>query len=258
MDTNLKDKIVFISGSSRGIGKGIAECFLEERSIVVLTGRDQESLKETYTEFSSKYGVDRVSRINGDLIETENVKAAVEDVITLRGRIDILVPNIGGTASPGWEQGDDEWERVLDQNFWGSVRLTEAVIPYMIEQSGGTIVYVSSIAGIEEIGAPITYTTAKASITAAAKSYARQLGKYNIRVNCVAPGNILFPGGAWERKLKERHEEIMQMIEQEVPLGRFGKPEDVANIVVFLASDLASFMTGTCVVADGGQTRKLF
>jgi 3-oxoacyl-[acyl-carrier protein] reductase len=103
----------------------------------------------------------------------------------------------------------------------------------------------------------LPYSAAKAALLNYGKNVARAVGPHNVRVNCVAPGNILFPGGSWERHLLERHDDVQRQIEAEVPLQRFGRPEEVADLIVFLSSDRAAFMTGSCVVADGGQTRSV-
>ncbi len=258
METVLKDKTVFVSGSSRGIGKCIAEEFLQEGAQVTITGRNDKSVNSAYESLANSYGNANLVKIQGDLTENTSIERAVNTVLEKWGKIDILVANAGGTAKPGWEQGQEEWNRVFAQNFFGSVYLAESVIPQMKKNGGGAIVFISSIAGVEEIGAPVTYTAAKASVASVAKNFAKELAKDNIRVNCVAPGNILFPGGVWEKKLSERGNVVKAMIDREVAMKRFGAPEEVANVVLFLSSQLASFVTGACVVVDGGQTRKVF
>jgi len=111
--------------------------------------------------------------------------------------------------------------------------------------------------GLESTSAPLPYSAAKAALVNYGKNLARQVGPSNVRVNCVAPGNILFPGGSWDRHLSERRDEVLHLINVEVPLQRFGRPEEIADLIVFLSSDRAAFITGACIVADGGQTRSL-
>ncbi len=125
----------------------------------------------------------------------------------------------------------------------------------MTRSRHGSIVLVASIVGLESTRAPLPYSAAKAAMVSYGKNLARQVGPFNVRVNSVAPGNILFPGGSWERHLAERRDEVLREIEAEVPLGRFGRAEEVADLIVFLSSDRAAFITGSCLVADGGQTR---
>jgi 3-oxoacyl-[acyl-carrier protein] reductase len=125
----------------------------------------------------------------------------------------------------------------------------------MVQAEGGSIVFVSSIAGLESLGAPLPYGAAKAALEHYSKDLARRVGKHGVRVNTVAPGNILFPGGTWQRKLDADSPDVMQMISAEVPLGRFGAPEEIGALVAFVSSPKAAFITGACLVADGGQTR---
>jgi len=137
----------------------------------------------------------------------------------------------------------------------GSMALASTVLPHLIARGAGSLTFTSSIVGCEAINAPITYSATKAAVQGAMKSLSRLVGPQGVRVNAVAPGNVLFPGGSWERKLAERREFFEQYIQSEVPLQRFGRPEEIANAVVFLASERASFITGACLVVDGGQTR---
>jgi 3-oxoacyl-[acyl-carrier protein] reductase len=140
-------------------------------------------------------------------------------------------------------------------NFFSSVRLAQAAIPYM-QVSGGSIILVSSIVGIEATPAPLPYSAAKAALINYGKNLSRAVAEHKIRVNTIAPGNVLFPGGTWEKHLANRRESVEAYITAEVPMNRFGTPQEISNIVVFLASPAANFVTGGCYVVDGGQTRK--
>jgi len=248
--------VAFVSGSSRGIGRAIARAFLVEGAHVVVTGRDAATLDETVREFIGGFGPEHVHAFTGDLTETPTISRALAEVRDRWGHVDCLVSNIGsGTASPGWRLTRGDWDTVFDTNLWSAVRLVEATLPGMVEARRGSIVLVASIVGLESMNAPLTYSASKAALINYGKNLARQVGASGIRVNCVAPGNVLFPGGSWEKKLAERREFFERYIETEVPLQRFGRPDEIADVVVFLASERASFITGSCVVADGGQTR---
>jgi 3-oxoacyl-[acyl-carrier protein] reductase len=182
----------------------------------------------------------------------------VEGVVKTWGRIDILVANIGsGRGECGWQASDQEWDRLLDVNLLSGVRAARAVTPHLIRAGGGSIVFIGSIAGMEDLGAPVAYESAKAALLSFSKFLARTLAPHGIRVNVVVPGNILFPGSTWDDKLRSAREKTLAYIESEVPMKRFGRPDEVGNAVVFLSSPQASFITGACLVIDGGQTRSL-
>ena len=255
MDLGLKERVVFVAGASRGIGKGIASVFLDEGARVVITGRDPARLATCGAELSAgRY--DRVMTFAGDLSQPATAQQAHLLVTGRWGPVDALICNIGsGTAKNGWQIAAEDWEAVFQINLWATVRLVEVFLPAMVEAQCGNIILISSIAGLESLGAPVPYAVAKAAVERYSKDLARRVGKYGVRVNTVAPGNILFPGGSWQRKLDADPAGVTSMIAAEVPLGRFGTPDEIGAAAAFLASDHAAFITGSCVVVDGGQTR---
>jgi 3-oxoacyl-[acyl-carrier protein] reductase len=256
MDLHLDAKVAFVAGSSRGIGRAIAQAFLVEGARVVVTGRDGDTLGQTVSAFEAEFGRERVLAQRGDLSQPEEISAALAATRERWGEIDCLVANIGsGTAKPGWQLSQADWDGVFDVNLWGSLRLVEAALPDMVQARRGSITLIASIVGLESVNAPLPYSAAKAALINYSKNLARQVGQYGVRVNCVAPGNILFPGGSWEKKLAQNPDRFQRYIETEVALRRFGTPEEIADLVTFLSSDRAAFITGACVVADGGQTR---
>ncbi len=254
MDLKLKDDVVFVAGSSRGIGRAIAAALLAEGARVVLTGRDEASLKKTADELG-----ENTLAIAGDFTNADTIAKAFENTLATFGRIDHLVANLGtGSGKPGWEQPYEEWQRLFAQNFFASVRLTQAVLPHLLANAaGGSVLYISSIVAVEATPAPLPYSAAKAALVNYSKNLARQLGPKNIRVNTIAPGNIFFEGGSWERHLANRREQVEQMLATEVPQQRFGKPEEIASLATWLCSPAAAFTTGACFVVDGGQTRSI-
>lgn len=257
MDLRLQDKVALVAGSSRGIGKAIAAQLLDEGARVCLTGKNEASLEYSFSELRAKHSAKNVLAVPSDLTEAGGIRSALNSIREEWGGIDLLVANLGsGSGKLGWNQSEEEWERVFRINFWGSVRLAQAVMPDLMERRG-CIVFVASIVGLEMTSAPIPYSAAKAALINYSKNLARSVAGNGVRVNAVAPGNVLFPGGSWERHLAERRDEVEQYIAKEVPLQRFGTPEEIAALVAFLCSNVAGFSTGACYVMDGGQTHRI-
>ena len=258
MDLHLANKVVLVAGSSRGIGHASARAFLAEGCRTAITGRDSASLARAQAAFDSEFGPERVLACEGDLRQTAVIKKVLSSIRERWGQLDCLVANIGNGRGPvGWDVQESDWDRLFEQNLWSSLRLITEVLPAMTQSRQGSIVLIASIVGLESTSAPLPYSAAKAALINYGKNLARQVGPYNVRVNCVAPGNILFPGGSWDRHLSERRDEVLQHINTEVPLQRFGRPEEIADLIAFLSSERAAFITGACMVADGGQTRSL-
>jgi 3-oxoacyl-[acyl-carrier protein] reductase len=252
----MAEKVALVAGSSRGIGLATARAFLHEGCFTTITGRDPVALRTAREALEVEFGHDRLLAYEGDLRESDTRAAVLAAVLERWGRLDYLVANIGtGTGPVGWDIQDPDWQQLIETNFLASMHLVQQVLPHMIESRRGSIVLVASIVGLEGTDAPMPYSAAKAALVNYGKNLARAVGQHEVRVNCVAPGNILFPGGSWERHLTNRPDEVQRMIAADVPLRRFGRPEEIADLIVFLSSDRAGFMTGACVVADGGQTR---
>ena len=192
----------------------------------------------------------------GDVTKISEANRIVSEVHQIFGKIDILVCNVGGGKSviPG-EETPAEWQRVFELNLWSATNTVAAAQSALVE-SKGVVVCISSICGLEVIpAAPITYSAAKAALHAYVRGIARPLGKQGIRINAIASGNILFEGSIWSKKMSNNIEEVRSMLHQNVALNRLGTPQEVANLVVYLASDMASFATGGVWTLDGGQVR---
>jgi 3-oxoacyl-[acyl-carrier protein] reductase len=256
VDLGLKGRVALIAGSSRGIGRAIARAFLAEGCRTMLTGRDAAKLESVASEFSAEFGADTVLAFAGDL-RSEDAVVECRGVLQARwGTPDFVVANIGsGRAAGGPVPDVQAWQDAFDANLWASVRVVQDFLPGMLARRSGSVVMIGSIAGSEGIAAPIPYSAAKAALGSWTKNLARQVGRSGVRVNLIAPGNVLFDGGSWAQKSADDPENVRKYLESEVPLGRFGTPEEIASIAVFLCSLQAGFITGARITADGGQTR---
>jgi 3-oxoacyl-[acyl-carrier protein] reductase len=254
VDLRLTDKVAIVAGSSRGIGKAIASGLAAEGCHVTLCARDAGGLEQAASDLR-RTGA-KVLAVAADVTKPEDISRLVEETVRAFGRIDILINNGGGarTAGPFLETADGAWQAAVDLNVMAAVRLSRLVVPEMQKVGGGVILNISSIWG-REAGGTATYNAVKAAEISLAKSLARELAPLNIRVNSVAPGSILFPGGSWDRRMQADSEGITAFMKREIPSGRFGKPEEVADVVVFLCSERASWVTGACLNVDGGQSR---
>ncbi|HSV29483.1 MAG TPA: SDR family oxidoreductase [Candidatus Omnitrophota bacterium] len=252
MDLGLAGKSVLVGGASRGIGFAIARAFAAEGARVVLSARDPVQLEQA----RAAIGGNAVA-IAADLTvaaEVERVVAEAEATAPLTA----VIPNVGsGRAPMGAQAGAAEWERMLSLNLVGGVLLAEAALRRMMPRGEGCVTFVGSIAGSERIRAPIPYSAAKAALAMAVKGYAAEAGPSGVRVNAVAPGNVLFPGSVWQRKLDEDAGAVARFLESEVPLRRLATPEEIADAVVFLTSPRSAFTTGSVLAVDGGQTRSV-
>lgn len=257
MELGLRDKVVFIAGASRGIGLGIVEACLAEGAKVALTARGAEALAQTHQQLAATYGADRVWSMAGDMRDSATIDAALAKVEAEFGPIFGAVANVGlHPCPPGVEIDDATWDAGFSQNLDSAYRLARAALGPMMARRAGSVLFITSIAGLGALGTPLTYGTAKAGMNHLAKELARTVGGKGVRVNAIAPGNIIFPGGDWEaRATGERADAWNKWIAREVPLKRFGKPEEIGATAAFLLSDRASFITGAVIPVDGGQTR---
>ena len=248
MDLNLKGKVALVTGSSRGIGFSIAYLLAQEGCKVVLNGRNKVALQAAAKKiYASQYVV-------GDVTTEGGAFETVEQTITIHGQLDILICNVGSGASlpPGTEDMG-EWLRVFGLNLLATTNTVFSARPYL-SRTSGVILCMSSICGLTAVdGAPVAYSASKAALNSFVTTSSRHLAKEKIRINALAPGNILFEGSSWEQKLAADQNAVTAKIKKEVALGRFGQADEVASMAVFLCSDRASFATGSIFVLDGGQ-----
>lgn len=246
----LQGKSVLVTGSSKGIGRAIAEAFLAEGAQVAFNGRDADALERVVAAQTGG----KLIAVDGDVSKPDQARRVVEGVLAAFGKLDVLVCNVGsGRSVPPGAESHAEWQRVFELNLWSTTNMVEASRQALVV-SKGAVVCISSICGQEVVpGAPVTYSVAKAALNAYVRGIARPLGKDGVRINAIAPGNILFEGSVWQRKRNEDAAAVRQMLARDVALAKLGTPQDVANLALWLASPAASFCTGSIFVVDGGQ-----
>jgi 2-hydroxycyclohexanecarboxyl-CoA dehydrogenase len=240
----LNDKIAIVTGAGRGIGKAIAEKLAAEGATVVVTDLDEATAGETAATLSAAVA------IRADVTDRQGVQTMVDRVRQQFGRIDVLVNNAGwDKAGPFVGSDPADWDRVIAINLYGVLHTAKAVLPIMAEQGSGAVVNLGSDAGRVGSSGEAVYSAAKGGVIALTKSLAREMARYQVRVNCVCPGptdTALFASFAGPK--------LREALTKAIPLRRLGQPADIANVVAFLASDEASFVTGQIVSVSGGLT----
>ena len=250
----LNGKVTIITGASGGIGKSVAQKILEEGSKVVLVSRNKNKLKKTVEELDKN---DNLIYVAADVSHESEVLSVIEQTLTAFDKIDNLIncAAIINDPTPFHLMTEDQWTNLMNVNIKGTFQPIKAVIPLMIEQKSGNIINISSLLGIRAIPkVPFSvYGVTKAGIIMLTKSIAVEYGQYNIRCNCIAPSTIRSP--MMEPYLQD--ENAKRMLEGSFPLKRIGDAEDVANAILFLASDDSKWITGTVMTLDGGISAKL-
>ena len=255
MDLKLRGKSAIVTGGSRGLGLASARSLAAEGCHVVICARGEERLKDAAEELSASAADGaRVVPIVADVSSASGVKLLVSTAVQQFGGIDVLVNNVGLGRGAGLGDTPDElWQEAFDQTLFTTVRTSREALPYL-RQRQGVIVIISSIFG-REAGGRMTYNAVKAAEISLTKSLAQQLAKDTVRVVSVAPGSILFPGGSWHARQQADPQGIAEFVRRELPFGRFGVPEEIGDVVAFVASPRASWISGTTIVVDGCQSR---
>ena len=248
MELGLKGKGVIVTGASRGIGRAIALEFAREGANLAICARGAEALEETRAEIA-KLGV-KVHAQTCDVGQADALNGFLDAAHAALGRVDVLVNNPSGFGVTDNEEG---WAASMAVDVMAPVRATWKVVPWLEKQGGGAVIHISSISGMEaSLPGVAAYAAVKAALISHSKSMAMELAPKGTRVNCIAPGSIDFPGGFWEN-IHQNQPAFYDMVVSSIPFGRMGKPEEVANAVVFLASAKASWVSGVTLAVDGVQ-----
>ena len=257
MNLDLDGKIAIVTGSSRGLGLACATALVQEGAPAAICARGGARLREAAAELRRIGDPDRILAVAGDLSSPDVMERLVARTVETFGGLDVLVNNMGlARGGTLLDTGDAEWQEAIDQTLFPAIRASRLAVPHMRRRGGGAIVMIASIWG-RESGGRMTYNAVKAAEISLAKSLAQQLARDSIRVNSVAPGSILFPGGSWDIRQREDPAGIADFVARELPFGRFGRPEEIGTVVAFLASPRASWISGAGVPVGGCQSRSL-
>jgi 2-hydroxycyclohexanecarboxyl-CoA dehydrogenase len=242
----LAGKVVLVTGAGRGIGKAMVERLSEEGARVAVTDLDEKTAQSTAAELDGAAG------FRLDITDAAEVAATVGEIVAALGPVDALVNNAGwDQLSPFLDTDEDLWDRLIDINLRGPIRMVKAVLPSMVERQGGRIVNIASDAGRVGSTGEAVYSACKAGIIGFSKTVAREMARYGITVNAVCPGPTATP---LLESMVGDHQKLIESLKRGIPLGRLGEPDDIAGVVAFMISDDAGFITGQTLSVSGGLT----
>lgn len=263
MDIQVKDKTVIVAASSSGLGRATAEEFAKEGAKVLISSRNEEQLKETCAEIKQSSGNNHIAYAVCDLTSKTDIDALIKQAIDWTGAIDVLITNAGGPPAGGFESfTDEDWTNAYELNVLSVVRLIRGVIPHMRKRGSGRIVNIASSSIKQSIDNLVLSNTFRAGINGLSKSLSQELAADHILINTVGPGRV-YTGRVEALNQKQAKlkgitpEEVSAASEQTIPMGRYGKPEEFAKVVMFLASWANTYTTGQSLVVDGGLVKAL-
>jgi 3-oxoacyl-[acyl-carrier protein] reductase len=263
MDLGLKNKVAIVAASSKGLGKAVALGLAEEGVSLTICARGKKELDKTAEEIKAKTGVE-VLALRADVSKLDEVKEIVSQTIKKYSTVHILVNNAGGPPFGNFlDFSVEEWRKALELNLLSTINLTKEVIPYMQKQKWGRIINITSVAVKQPIDGLILSNTARAGVIGFAKTISNEFARDNVLVNNVCPGRILTDriihlAEERAKRANKSLEEVISSMEVDVPIGRLGRPKELADLVVFLASERASYITGTTIQVDGGVVKGIF
>jgi 3-oxoacyl-[acyl-carrier protein] reductase len=249
----MKKKIVLISGSSKGIGNVIARTFLKNGDKVLINGTNKLNLYKAYKKLSNQFNKSNVMAIEGDISSLKTLKKIKMQVIKKWGAIDVIIANAGRIKVNEKTLNNKDMFR---SNFFPAYKFVNFFLSDLKKSKSSSIVFISSIAAITKTTANKGFIKAKFEINKFAKRLSLKLAKKNININVLAPGNIYIKNGNWYQKMKSNKKKVLEYIKNNVPMQRFGYPEEVANLCIFLTSSNSKFITGQIIAVDGGQSLK--
>ncbi len=263
MDLHLKEKVVLVTASSSGIGRATAELFIKEGCKVAICSHNKENLLKTVQEIKLQYNLEPLWELC-DINEPQDIENIVNVVRKNLGDIDVLVNNCGGPV-PGFfeDLSDENWEEAFEQVLMSTIRFTRLVLPAMKSKNWGRIINITSLSVKQPIDNLVLSNSLRSAVTAFAKTLSSQIGKYNITVNNVAPGYTLTArlyelAVARGKQRGESHEHILASMANDVPMKRLARPDEVASLIVYLASEQAAYITGSTIAVDGGVIRSTY
>lgn len=251
MDLNLENKKVLIVGASKGIGRGIAEGFAREKCNIVAVARSTDLLEEV-KKSCMKLGAKSFETVINDIMVGDN-KDFAKNLLNRYGLFDVVVHNVGGSlVSRDYLAGSEDWEYALKFNALASIDINSVLLPLMVERGSGRVIHISSISALMLRGNPL-YASAKAFLNAYVTTVGRQVAPSGVVLCSVMPGAVAFPGSYWDEYVKAGDPKVQDFLRHHQAVNRFGSPEEIANVVLFMASDKSSFMQATNIPVDGGN-----
>lgn len=263
MELGLKDKVAIVPASSKGLGRAVAMGLAAEGAKLTICSRNEDDINKTAKEIIDTTG-SQVLALNADVSDQKELEYIVNKTTDTFGTIHILINNAGGPPFGYFDQFDmEQWQKAIELNLFSTIRLTQLVTPYMIDNMWGRIINITSIAVKQPLDGLILSNTSRAGVTGFAKTISNELAKHNILVNNVCPGRIFtdrIKSLADSRAKQEgkSFEQIIEDMQSDIPVGKIGTPEEFANMVVFLASEKASYITGNTIQIDGGLLKGIF